>query len=205
MSVEDNPRQIDIKGDVSIEMRDKIEEDEKEDMEEDEREKWRKVRRRLNEMREIALWFLLLLLKQARLVTGEIQQPQDSTSAEYMAWERSHDIWKDLEERFGYSSIAQVYSLEQKLTEISQGDQSVAEFYTSIKSLWDALDEVHPLPFCTCNNCTCGLTKRIFQRHQEKLLVQFIMKLNEQYASIRGNILMMSPVPKVSEAYRLFA
>ncbi|XP_021723133.1 uncharacterized protein LOC110690580 [Chenopodium quinoa] len=115
------------------------------------------------------------------------------------------EIWSDLEERFGYASMAQVYSLEQQLIDMNQGDKSVTEFFTEIKTVWDAIEEAHPLPYCTCNNCTCNLTKKIYQRQQEKMVLQFMMKLNDQYATIRGNLLMMQTLPKVTEAFRLFA
>lgn len=164
-------------------------------------------------------------------VNGTYTKPIDEFSAEYKAWERCNDlvcswilfnldesiassvmflrsakeIWSDLEERFGYTSLAQVYALEQKLADITQGNQSISEFFTSIKSIWDAIDEAYPLPYCTCNKCTCNLTKKIFERHHEKMVIQFMMKLNDSFGTIRGNMLMMPSLPKATEAYRMFA
>lgn len=83
----------------------------------------------------------------------------------------ARDVWTDLEERFDFASLDQIYSLEQKLAEISQGDKSISEFFTEIKSVWDAIKEAHPLPYFTCNNCTCNVTKEIFQRQQEKMVM----------------------------------
>ncbi|XP_056689676.1 uncharacterized protein [Spinacia oleracea] len=163
-------------------------------------------------------------------VDGSIEKPDPGT-IECKAWERCNDlvcslilcnldevisksvmflksaraVWTDLEERFGFASMAQVYSLEQKLSEITQGNKSVSEFFTEIKSIWDAIEEAHPMPYCTCNNCTCNVTKKFFQRQQEKMVMQFMMKLADQYATIRGNVLMVPELPKVSEVYRLFA
>ncbi|CAO2822331.1 unnamed protein product [Amaranthus hypochondriacus] len=167
----------------------------------------------------------------AGFVDGTFVKPGDEYSAEYKAWERCNDlvcswllfnldesiassvmflrsakdVWSDLEERFGYTSLAQIYSLEQKLADINQGNQTVSEFFTSIKSIWDAIDEAHPLPYCTCNHCTCNLTKKIFERHQERMVIQFMMKLNDKFSTIRGNMLMMPSLPKATEAYRMFA
>ncbi|XP_056692183.1 uncharacterized protein [Spinacia oleracea] len=140
-------------------------------------------------------------------VDGSIAKP-DIGTAECKAWERcndlvctlvlgnlsevivksvmflksARDVWLDLEDKFGFSSMAQVYSLEKKLAEISQGDKSVSEFLTEIKSVWDAIEEA-----------------------TEKMVMQFMMKLTDQYATIRGNVLMVPTLPKVSEVYRLFA
>lgn len=160
-------------------------------------------------------------------VTGDLPKPAKNSS-DLKAWERCNAlvcsqlifnlddaiaksvlfltsaaaIWKNLEERFGYSSMTQVYSLEQKLSEISQGNNSVTEFYTNIKTIWDVLNDAHPLTICTCNKCSCNLTKRIYKRQQEKMLLQFMMKLNEQFSTVRGNVLMLEPVPNISQAYR---
>ncbi|XP_048498139.1 uncharacterized protein LOC125496661 [Beta vulgaris subsp. vulgaris] len=120
-------------------------------------------------------------------------------------FETAADIWKDLEERFGYSSITQVCALEHKLAETTQGTASVFEFYTQLKTIWDEINDAHPLPHCTCHKCTCNLTQKIRTRDQEQKLIQFMMKLNECFSTVRGNILMTQPLPKVAQAYRIIA
>ncbi|XP_074357999.1 uncharacterized protein LOC141697493 [Apium graveolens] len=130
----------------------------------------------------------------------------DITATDYTAWERSNSlviswilynidetiaksvfylktaraIWKDLEERFGRSSITELFSLEQQLMEISQCNQSVSDFYTQIKTIWDAIDDVNLFPTCACTTCVCDLV-------------------------VRGHILLMVHLPTVSQAYGLIA
>uniref|UniRef100_A0A803LD36 Uncharacterized protein n=1 Tax=Chenopodium quinoa TaxID=63459 RepID=A0A803LD36_CHEQI len=48
-------------------------------------------------------------------------------------------------------------------------------------SVWDAIDEAHPLPYCTCQ-----LTKRVLERHQQEMVIQFMMKLSDQFATVRA-------------------
>lgn len=117
----------------------------------------------------------------------------------------SKEIWEDLEERYGYASMAQIYSLEQQLLEVHQGQNSVSEFFTKIKTVWDGINYANPLPHCTCNKCTCNLTQRIQVKQQEQRLLQFMMKLSDQFAAVRANILMIQPLPNVSQVYRIFA
>ncbi|XP_074341021.1 uncharacterized protein LOC141678576 [Apium graveolens] len=157
--------------------------------------------------------------------------PPEITSTDYSAWERcnslviswilfnldetiarsvlflktARSIWKDLEERFGTSSITELYSLEQELIEISQNTQSVSEFYTRLKTVWDSIDDVDPTPVCTCEKCTCELGQKILKKQQERRLLQFLLKLNDKYSGVRGHIMMMNPLPTVSQAYRLVA
>lgn len=122
----------------------------------------------------------ILLILSAKSEIGFVNgviKPLDETSDEFQAWTRcndlvcswllfnldesiggsvmfkrlARDIWLDLEERFGNTSLAKIYALEQKLAEVTEGNQFILENFTYIKSLWDAIDEAHPLPYCTCN------------------------------------------------------
>lgn len=114
----------------------------------------------------------------------------DSISKSVLFFKTAKEIWDDLEDRFGYASMTQVYSIEQQLSELNQGTKSVSDFFTEIKTLWDAMSDVSPLPCCTCNKCTCNVTPKVHQMQQDHRLLQFMMKLSEKYATVRGNILM---------------
>ena len=95
--------------------------------------------------------------------------------------------------------------MEQQIAEITQGNLFVAEFYTKIRGFWDEMQAIDPTPVCICNKCTYNLTQRILKQQQEHMLIQFIMKLHDQFSSVQGKILMMRPLPNVSDAYRLFS
>lgn len=108
------------------------------------------------------------------------------TSPDFVAWERcnnlvmswlfnldeniarsvlflntAEEIWRDLEERFGFTSITRVYSLEHKLSEVHQGYLSIYEFYTQIKSVLDNIDEVNPLVYCNCGKCASEVNSKL--------------------------------------------
>ncbi|XP_056692094.1 uncharacterized protein [Spinacia oleracea] len=100
-------------------------------------------------------------------VNGVFKKPVDETTTDNKAWERCNDlvcswilfnldesivdsvlfkrttrgIWTDLVKTYGYTLLTQIYLLERNLADISQGNQSVSEFFTGIKSVWDAIDE----------------------------------------------------------------
>ncbi|XP_023753961.1 uncharacterized protein LOC111902344 [Lactuca sativa] len=46
--------------------------------------------------------------------------------------------------------------------------------------------------------CTCGSTAKIKKYVEEQRLIQLLMGLNESYKSIRGQILMMNPLPSIA-------
>lgn len=114
------------------------------------------------------------------------------------------EIWKDLEDRFGQSSCSQLYGLHEDLNFLSQtSGMTIADYFTKAKSIWDELDNFSPLPTCTCDGCSCNLTKRVLKLQQEYRIMQFLMKVNPKYNQVRTNILMMDDLPTSSVIYRL--
>ncbi|XP_059310192.1 uncharacterized protein LOC132061378 [Lycium ferocissimum] len=112
------------------------------------------------------------------------------------------DLWTDLHDRFGQSNGAQLYHLQKSLTDLVQGTADVAGYFTRIKRIWDELDALSSGEICSCN-CTCGGKKKVVKSKQDERLIQFLMGLNDVYAAVRSNILMMSPLPNVNLAYSL--
>ncbi|XP_060181475.1 uncharacterized protein LOC132611085 [Lycium barbarum] len=112
------------------------------------------------------------------------------------------DLWTDLHDRFGQSNGAQLYHLQKSLTDLVQGTADVAGYFTRIKRIWDELDALSSEEICFCN-CTCGGKKKVVKSKQDERLIQFLKGLNDVYAAVRSNILMMSPLPNVNHAYSL--
>ncbi|XP_074350333.1 uncharacterized protein LOC141689818 isoform X2 [Apium graveolens] len=114
----------------------------------------------------------------------------------------AHQMWLELEERYGTSNGAQLFGLHKELTEISQGNSGIANYFTKVKMLWDDIDSLGNVPLCTCG-CTCGATKKITQFQQDQRVIQFLMGLNDSYNMMRGSILMRSPLPSLGQVYSL--
>nr|CAD1821579.1 unnamed protein product [Ananas comosus var. bracteatus] len=79
-----------------------------------------------------------------------------------------------------------------------KGHQSVSVYYTKLKGLWDELASYHEPPCCTC-----GGLKALVEREEKERVMQFLMGLNESYATIRGSILMMRPFPDTRKVHAL--
>lgn len=139
------------------------------------------------------------------MVIGWLIASLDRTLAKsIMYFSTSNEIWKDLEDRFGQSSYSQLYALQEELAGLNQANgMTVAEYFTKVKSLWDELDNLNPLPTCTCNKCSCNLTKSILRLQQEGRVMNFLMKLDPKYNQVRTNVLMMNELPSASLIYRL--
>ena len=78
-------------------------------------------------------------------------------------------------------------------------------YFTEFRGLIDELDNLAPIPRCTCTNatCTCNNTQKLDKYEQMMKLSQFLMGLGDQYTNTRGQLLLMSPLPDLSQAYAL--
>ena len=111
------------------------------------------------------------------------------------------ETWKELNERYGQSNKARLFQAQKQVSCISQGDLDIASYFNRAKKVWDELIAVGATPKCTCKKCECEVNERLQHHDQEQKLIQFLMGLNESYTSVRGNILMMTPLHTLSQIY----
>ncbi|KAG8386351.1 hypothetical protein BUALT_Bualt03G0139800 [Buddleja alternifolia] len=57
----------------------------------------------------------------------------------------------------------------------------------------------------TLPNCTCGALRQLNDLHSSDHLMDFLQGLNDSYATIRSNILLMDPLPSVHKACALLS
>ncbi|KAF3629661.1 hypothetical protein FXO37_28837 [Capsicum annuum] len=95
-------------------------------------------------------------------------------------------------------------NLEQKkeLSRLTQGNSSVAAYFTKLKRLWDELDSLNSNIKCTCV-CSCEGKQKLEKSLEDERLIVFLMSLNDTYAQARGNILMLNPLPDLNHSYSL--
>ncbi|VFQ68470.1 unnamed protein product [Cuscuta campestris] len=104
----------------------------------------------------------------------------------------------ELDERYGQSNGAMLYKLQKEISSTSQGNLDIAGYYTKLKKSWDELNAILCLP-----DCTCGAAQALIKHDQDQKLIQFLMGLNSTYNTIRGNLLIMRPLPTLEQAYNL--
>ncbi|GMI96858.1 hypothetical protein HRI_003355100 [Hibiscus trionum] len=159
-------------------------------------------------------------------VDGSLTAP-DSTSTLFSSWTRANNmvnswilnsvskdiaasllyhstaatIWKDLEDRFAQNNGPRIFQLKKKLSDLVQGSMSVTTYYTQLKIIWDELVSVRP--FCTCLQYNCGGIQKIVNDQQKDLTMHFLMGLNESFAAVRGQILLIDPFPSITRVFSL--
>ena len=95
------------------------------------------------------------------------------------------EIWSDLLERFGKESAPRAYELKQQIVAIRQDGISVSAYDTKLRSLWDEIQSVLPTPYCTCDECTCALGKRLTEHQEKERLYEFLMGLDVDFTVIK--------------------
>ncbi|RVX01388.1 Retrovirus-related Pol polyprotein from transposon TNT 1-94 [Vitis vinifera] len=101
----------------------------------------------------------------------------------------AQEVWEDLRDRFSQSNAPRIFQIERDIACLTQDQMTVAAYYTRLKRLWDELGSYNDTV------CSCGAD------HKRRRLMQFLMGLNESYNAIRGQILLMNPLPDVAKAY----
>ncbi|XP_024163991.1 uncharacterized protein LOC112170959 [Rosa chinensis] len=151
-------------------------------------------------------------------VNGTIKAPSEETNLEgYATWSRcndmvhswiintidseitdsviyyptAHEVREDLRERFSQGNAPQIFEIQREIACLRQEQLSIPAYYTKLKGLWDEL-------------ATYSEISRGPQAEQQRLM-QFLMGLNDTYSSVRGQILLMIPLPIVRKAYAAVA
>ncbi|XP_075074520.1 uncharacterized protein LOC142162108 [Nicotiana tabacum] len=132
-------------------------------------------------------------------IDGTFYQP-DATSTNFKHWNRCNDMVISWILNSLSKDIAE--SLQKELSDIVQGTSDIAGYYTKVKRIWDELDTLNTCMHCTCE-CNCGGKSKTFKSLQDGRLIQFLMGLNDIYSAVRSNILMLTPLPSVNQAYSL--
>ncbi|KAG8495219.1 hypothetical protein CXB51_012817 [Gossypium anomalum] len=108
-------------------------------------------------------------------------------------------VWTDLNERFNKVDGSRIFFLHREIASHSQGTASVSLYFTKMRLLWDEYDALVTFSSCGC----CEHSRQNSEHIVQQRLFQFLMGLNETYSAIRSQILLMLPLPTVSQAYSM--
>ncbi|GKB73377.1 NSP-interacting kinase 1-like protein, partial [Tanacetum coccineum] len=125
-------------------------------------------------------------------------------SDSFLYAQSAFDLWKELEERYGQSNGPLIYHIERELSKVTQGNLTVAAYFNKLKRFWDELHSLNGIPLCSCGkmkDCPCGITEKFLEIDSRSKLMHFLMKLNDEFESVRNQILSMDPLPNINKAY----
>ncbi|KAA8547245.1 hypothetical protein F0562_003891 [Nyssa sinensis] len=123
-------------------------------------------------------------------IDGTVSKPSDPAAA--LQWTRCNNM-VELKERFSQVNGPRMFQLEQDIHNLVQSTTSVTTYFTKLKTLWDELSSLQ----------SHLLHEGVSQYQQYQRTMTFLMGLNESYAAIRGQILLMNPLPSINRVYGL--
>nr|XP_004487728.1 uncharacterized protein LOC101496141 [Cicer arietinum] len=86
----------------------------------------------------------------------------------------------------------------------NMGDRNLSTFFTNLKILSDELEDLRPTPSCIClPSCKCNLSTAVNTFKQQEYVTCFLKGLNDNYANVRTQILLMDPLPSISKVYSM--
>ena len=128
----------------------------------------------------------------------------DSISQSIVFMENALDVWNDLKERFSQGDLIRISELQQEIYSLKQENKSVTDFFSDLKILWEELDLYLPLPTCTCRiKCSCEAMRSARSNHQLMHIIRFLTGLNEQFAVVKSQILLMDPSPNMNKIFSM--
>ncbi|XP_028769507.1 uncharacterized protein LOC114726965 [Neltuma alba] len=86
------------------------------------------------------------------------------------------------------------------ISSITQGTVTVSAYLSKLKELWDEYALLVPLPTCQCETA-----QEYIRIVEQQRLFQFLMGLNDIFQQARSQILLMSPLPTLNQAYAMIS
>ncbi|WVZ24342.1 hypothetical protein V8G54_002886 [Vigna mungo] len=107
------------------------------------------------------------------------------------------EIWRDLKDRFSHADKFRILACH-------QGDFSVSEYYTKLKILWKELELYRCVLSCNClTPCACELLAKLQKEREDDYVIRFLRGLNESYAQVRSEIMIMDPMPSIVKTFSM--
>ncbi|KAA8531693.1 hypothetical protein F0562_006590 [Nyssa sinensis] len=84
---------------------------------------------------------------------------------------------------------------------LHQEQSSVSIYFTKLKTIWEELSNYWPN--CSCGKCSCDGVKNLNDHHQMEYIMSFLMRLDDSFSQVRGQLLLMDPMPPINRVFSL--
>jgi len=139
------------------------------------------------------------------MVLSWLQRCISQTIAKSIIWcDRASVVWKRLENRFAQGDIFRVADILEELAKFQQGNLDISSYFTQLTTLWEEIQNFRPIRDCTCAiPCTCGVASDLKKYNEQDKVIKFLKGLNEQYAHVRSQIMLIDPLPDLDKTFSL--
>ncbi|XP_019460036.1 PREDICTED: uncharacterized protein LOC109359795 [Lupinus angustifolius] len=139
------------------------------------------------------------------MVLSWIQHCVDESIVKSILWiDTAAEAWKDLHDRFSHGDIFRIVALQKEFYHLDQGNLDISDYFTKLKTLWDEIEDFRPFPNCKClAPCICGAMDSLKPYKEQDYVIRFLEGLNEQFAHVKSQIMLMDPLPNITKAFAL--
>jgi hypothetical protein len=128
----------------------------------------------------------------------------ESIAQSIVFMENALDVWNDLRERFSQGDLIRIAELQQEIYSLQQESRSVTDYFSSLKLLWEELEIYLPMPACSCRvRCSCDAMRLARTNHNLLYMIRFITGLNDNFAMVKSQILLMDPLPPLNKVFSM--
>ncbi|XP_019457645.1 PREDICTED: uncharacterized protein LOC109358034 [Lupinus angustifolius] len=116
------------------------------------------------------------------MVLSWIQHSIKESIGKSILWmDSAAEVWKDLEERFSQGDMFRMVELQEEFHHLNQGNLSISEFYTQLKTIWEEIEIFIPIRSCPClENCTHGIIQDIMLNQPLPTIIKAFSLLIQQ-------------------------
>ena len=73
-----------------------------------------------------------------------------------------------MKSRYSQGDLLRISELQQDMTSVRQGDQTITDYFTRLCVIWDELESYRPNPVCSCDlKCVCNALTSVMERKQQ--------------------------------------
>lgn len=113
-------------------------------------------------------------------------------------------LWTDLHDRFSVGNGPRILQLRADISKARQAGASVANYFGTIKKLWDDLAVYLPVRSCTCDGCKCKITEQLVKDREAEQVHQFLIGLDDSpFHTLRSTVIAHDPPLPLSRVYSL--
>ncbi|CAN0837614.1 Retrovirus-related Pol polyprotein from transposon RE1 [Linum grandiflorum] len=119
-----------------------------------------------------------------------------------MGMKTAVDAWQSLKGRYGQGDVIRIAELQEELSNLKQGNQSVTEYHGTIITLRDELKNYQPILACDCtatSHFDCRAMKLVNTYEETNSVIHFLRGLNENFAGPRTQVLFGDELPPLEK------
>ncbi|KAI5416724.1 hypothetical protein KIW84_041663 [Lathyrus oleraceus] len=118
--------------------------------------------------------------------------------------DRASLVWKSVENWFSQGDIFRIADIQEEVARLQQGTLDISSYFTKLMTLWEEIETFRPIRDCTCAiPCSCGAAADLRKFKEQDKVIKFLKGLGDQYSHVGSQIMLMSPLPTLDNAFNL--